>query len=196
MLGCEALFPRPPYPQDPLLLSKKPVEGRPDRSEAVQLAYVEPAPPPLPAEALVSIPPASPLLSTHRNLAVATEAPQLTPPPQDLQDPQPLERKLNSAVVQAIPVSRQKPVDVYDCAADHSWLLGVLERTTSDQLSLRYCKSTAEDKWGGRIVLDEDARLAQLRPGDVIRVDGEVLTHVEATPSYRIREVWLVKRSE
>jgi hypothetical protein len=202
ILGCEALFPRPPYPQDPLLLSKKPVEGKPDRTEPVRLAYTEPMPPPLPAVALVSKQPASPILSTPRTLAAATGAPQLAAPPQDLNisQPSPLaqppERLSDSAVVQAIPVSRQKPSVDYDYAADYSWLQGVLERANPGQLSLRFCKSAAEDKWGGRFVLGEDARLVQLRPGDVVRVDGELLIHEEATPSYRIREVWLVKRGE
>jgi hypothetical protein len=56
ILGCGPV--RPPYPDDPLLLAKKPVAGKAAASEPVRLASAEPAPPELsPTEMASALPP-------------------------------------------------------------------------------------------------------------------------------------------
>jgi hypothetical protein len=47
LAGCQASGARPGYLQDPLLVSKKPIVGRPE-SAATQVAAREPAVPPVP----------------------------------------------------------------------------------------------------------------------------------------------------
>jgi hypothetical protein len=54
------------------------------------------------------------------------------------------------------------------------------------------------------VFLDDDARLAQVRAGDVILVEGELLSALQtpvrqtsaAEAHFRIRELWLVQRRD
>jgi hypothetical protein len=52
-LGCPSTPKHFSYPDDPLFVSKKPVEGKADKGGPALLAAVEPAVPPAPTEALV-----------------------------------------------------------------------------------------------------------------------------------------------
>ncbi len=56
--GCKSSAPKQAYPNDPLLVSKKPVEGKLNQGQGKPQALVraEPAMPPLPIEALVPQP--------------------------------------------------------------------------------------------------------------------------------------------
>jgi hypothetical protein len=45
LTGCQGLFGPKGPPKDPLLLVRKPVEGKPSAGPPVALAYVEPTPP-------------------------------------------------------------------------------------------------------------------------------------------------------
>jgi hypothetical protein len=200
LAGCQWLTKRPPYAQDPLLISKKPLEGRFDGNEPVRIAHAEPLPPPLPVEAFAWVPPGCRVLPSPSSLVAASESPRLKTFAQTTEDAQPpsVAKSDNpgktAAVVKAIPVARLKTPEAYGYAPDHSWLQGVLEQADSGQLILRYGDSSVEDPLGGRVNLETDARLVQLRPGDVIRVEGEIISREKALPQYRVREVWLVKR--
>jgi hypothetical protein len=55
LVGCERATVKHSYPSDPLLLSRRPVQSKPDTS-APALAYSEPAAPTLPPTALASAP--------------------------------------------------------------------------------------------------------------------------------------------
>jgi hypothetical protein len=51
--GCKSTAPAQAYPNDPLLISKKPIEGDPAQSRPSALLNREPQVPPLPPDALV-----------------------------------------------------------------------------------------------------------------------------------------------
>jgi len=129
-----------------------------------------------------------------------SETPRLKTLVQTTEDAQPPslardeEPRKTAVVVKAIPVARLKAPGVYGHAPDHSWLQGVLEQADSGQFILHYGDSSAEDPWGSRVNLETDPRLVQLRPGDVVRVEGEIISKEKASPRYRVREVWLVQR--
>jgi hypothetical protein len=202
LIGCQVLSTRPPYPRDPLLLSNRPVAGRSDQSQPPQLVYTEPAPPPLTAEAFVAMPPASPLFATSPKLLAAGQNAPAAVPSSIAEDSQavpvaPLteSRETNRELV-AVPVSRRKTRDAYDYAGDYSWLQGVLELAAPGSWALRYDRSPIADKWGGRLLLAPDERLEQLRPGDLVRLEGKVQTKEGTPPCYQIQEIWLIRRAD
>jgi hypothetical protein len=59
VLGCHKPMVQQKTPPDPLLISKKPIEGRIDTGEPVRSARIDPQPPPLPRRD--SVPAADPL---------------------------------------------------------------------------------------------------------------------------------------
>lgn len=56
LAGCEAARSRQPYPPDPLLTRRKPVEGKLEKQGPALVARAEPAFPEPPATALASVP--------------------------------------------------------------------------------------------------------------------------------------------
>jgi hypothetical protein len=96
------------------------------------------------------------------------------------------------------PIRRQVP-ETYGHAADYTWLQGVLDKHYQGQFGLRYCEPSVEDRWGGKVTLADDPRLAQFHDGDQILVEGELVGDQTARdarhryPTYRIREIWLVQ---
>lgn len=174
--GCASAEKEPRYPDDPLLLSKKPVEGKHDPTRTDMLARVEPLAPPLPTSLLAAKPKASPPLTTAPSPTPKT-SPVSTPP---------------SAVIRATPALRRRVTGTFGNAADFSWLQGILESTPAGALQLRYVAPDAADSQAGVVHLEEDARLNAFRPGDVIMLEGEL----SGAARYRAHSVWLVKRGE
>jgi hypothetical protein len=206
VVGCQSAASRLPYAQDPLLLARKPVEGRPDRPEPPP-AYAEPRPPPLPLEALAGMPPAYRLPFQEGNLLASRGPSQV--PRANSSAPSPLPPLLaDTAVriktgqpVEALTVSRSKQPTLYGHAPDLSWLRGQVEASGSGQLMLRYAAPAVEAEDYGGVLLDVDPRLAQVRPGDFVAVRGEVLSRASLAasgrpPVYRIQEIWLVQRKD
>src|SRR5262245_35775654 len=56
VLGCKSTPAEHTYPNDPLLISKKPIERNPEATRTVLVAYHEPPGPPSPLDALVAKP--------------------------------------------------------------------------------------------------------------------------------------------
>jgi hypothetical protein len=89
----------------------------------------------------------------------------------------------------------------YGHSGDYSWLQGVVDKHYQGQLYLRYCDHSVEDAWGGKVCLLDDPRLAQLKDGDVIQVEGEIIPdHDQASrgpwhhyPHYQIRDLKVVQ---
>lgn len=188
LAGCQSNSRTAPYPKDPLLLSKKPMEAAPAASlrEPVppQLASAEPARPQLPATALVSATAPQPYIGFAPSQPTVVAKPVAT---------------IRAPVV-AVPAVRSS--GIYAHAPDHSWLQGPLDKHYQGHLSLRYCDAAVDDSWGGKVRLEADPRLAQFQDGDVIRVEGELLPRETGTapeawdhyPRYRIRSVELIQR--
>jgi hypothetical protein len=183
-----------PYPQDPLLLAKKPMETPATAAPAptVQLAGAEPVRPPLPPTVLASLSAPIPV------------APDGAPLPRS-QVPAQTVAHSRGPVQATTAVRTVEPPPVvsgfYGHAADHSWLQGILDKHYIGHFDLRYCDPSMEDSWGGKVSLDNDPRLAQFKDGDVVRVVGELVPREEGSretwshyPRYHIREVQLIER--
>jgi len=204
LLGCESGNGRRGLFDDPLLVAKKPAQGKvSDRAGAPPqlLARAEPAPPALPATALASAPkPGS--IDLQQTLASApgsAAAPQPSnAPTKEAVDATPASRPVSTDVPTALAVRRQVP-GAYGHAPDYSWLQGVLERHYDGHLNLRYCDPSIEDAHGGKVTLDDDQRLGQFKEGDTVQVEGEFApASADAGhgwnhyPHYRVRQVWAV----
>jgi hypothetical protein len=202
--GCDRA-PMNKHLRDPLLTSKKPIEGKPEQAAPPMVAREEPAPPTVPETALASAPVKPEALGVQHaggSSAVAPDVakPEPSPPPRAPLSATPAVRSGAALEVPADPVSRQQPLGDYGHAPDHSWLQGVLDRHYHGHMDLRYCDHTTEDDWGGKVVLEDDPRLAQFKDGDVVRVEGE-LVHENGQvkrgywnhfPHYKIREIRLI----
>jgi hypothetical protein len=208
VLGCQSASVRNGYPEDPLLLSKKPVEGKPGKAESVQVVHAEPKAPTLPPTELASNPAAPGATPRPEFSTVAGKEPRPTAPVTTAAAPK--------EPVQAIPVSRpQAPAEAppappvprqvpgtYGHGPDYTWLQGILVRQSQGRPGLRYCDPAAVDAWGGQVILEQVPGLAQFQEGDVLYVEGELVrSQGEADhggwnycPHYRVREVRLVKR--
>jgi hypothetical protein len=195
VLGCESAA-RRPYADDPLLMNRKPVVAKAAAASPGALARTEPPPPTPPSTAFAS--------------TTVPEEPKPTPAPPT---PTPDETGAKPPVP-AVPVARTKPLpevpvsppirrqvpETYGHAAEYTWLQGVLDKHYQGQFGLRYCEPSVEDRWGGKVTLADDPRLAQFHDGDQILVEGELVGDQTARdarhryPTYRIREIWLVQR--
>jgi len=171
--GCDTLWHgRTPYHEDPLLVSRKPVIGKPEEAKPHQLAYAEPSLPSLPAFAYVYPPVQSKFGAADS--ALAGKAPGQTQPPQtDADRTDRLKPSVNTdRRIQATPVLRRKVTGTFGYAPDYSWLQGRLRKSANGQWELRFCESRAGAAWGGRVLLAGDDRLEHFRDGDVIQVEG------------------------
>jgi hypothetical protein len=194
--GCALFASRPSYPEDPLLLSKKPVEGKSGKTESVLLAQNEPVLPTLPNEALaltLPVPPAKVLgQGTSPSSAEAPSRPQTPVVAQPAIHP-----KLTGSV-RALPVGRRKAVGVYGHAEDYSWLQGVFRFRATGGCELCFRETAGEDSVSGKVSLSQDGCLAQLRSGDIVLVEGEFVSerapdNPAKPPVYHVRQLWLIR---
>jgi hypothetical protein len=90
----------------------------------------------------------------------------------------------------------------YGHAADYTWLQGELDRHYRGHLELRFRPMSEDDPYGGKVRLEDDPLLAEFRPGDVIAVEGELLTDPDGPAAapwaqykrFHVRAVRLVER--
>src|SRR5437660_12130937 len=75
LVGCRSASDRRPYARDPLLISKRAVEGTAGREAPIMLALAEPVPPALPPNAYVALPPAT-RLALHSPEFLSHAAPE------------------------------------------------------------------------------------------------------------------------
>jgi hypothetical protein len=221
-LGCGGLGQRNNYPNDPLLMSKKPVLGRAQDARPVLLASAEPTPPSGPALALAAAPRTAG--NSTGNFAAPPVADSANSPSANapgsaqtnsISTFQPAGRPGNASAVPVFPAVRTKDTPGvpavtaverqvsgnYGHATDYSWLQGVVDKHYQGHLYLRYCDHSVEDTWGGKVCLPDDPRLAQLKDGDVIQVEGEIVPDHDQTsrgawhhyPHYQIRDLKVIQ---
>jgi hypothetical protein len=205
-VGC-ASSSRVGYPDDPLLISKKPVDGKAPAADPPMFAFAEPAPPPLPPQAFC-------LSGRHRKSSPASGSSEAVAA-KDGSEPAAASKETSASqsqgdgpggaktpsAIEALPVSRRKNPGNFAHAPDYTWLQGTLD-LAGPRPQLVYCESAEKDIWGGKVALENDPRLAQFRSGDVIRVEGEILTEGEmpsadssaGMPIYRIKGLRPVRR--
>ena len=207
-IGCGGLGQRNNYPDDPLLLSKKPVLGRAQDARPVLLASSEPVAPPEPNVALAAAPkpganvvppvassPALDLANSPPTSSVSTFKSAVPAVPA-------VEIKDVSGVPAVTAVERQVSGN-YGHATDYSWLQGVVDKHYQGHLYLRFCDPSVEDTYGGKVCLQDDPRLAQLKDGDVIQVEGQVAPDQDQNsrgawrhyPHYQIRDLKVISSS-
>lgn len=178
--------------QDPLLLSKHPVNGTGASERSALLARSEPVPPALPYEAIVSArQPAS--RAYAEAAALAANGPAATE--KSLRDSEQTE-KANSRLpekmpIAALPVTRPLNKGVYGAALDHSWLKGIVVKTAPGGIELRYGAPWPGGTDPYRVLLLPDVRLQELHQGDQIRVEGEMSPNSSAPflPFFRIKNL-------
>jgi hypothetical protein len=179
---------RLPYRDDPLLAQRKPLEGNPANARPNLLVIAEPSPPSLPSQAFVQRPPAN-----WPDTALAARP--LEPRP-GMDEPD------RSTRLEVMTASRHRVLGAFGHAADYAWLQGTVEFVTEGVIELRYDPSSDGDIWGGRVRLERDTRLTQIKSGDIVMVEGELLFDPDpatrrlplGAPSYRVRSLWLVRR--
>jgi hypothetical protein len=202
LLGCESGSGRRGLFDDPLLVAKKPAEGKvSDKAGAPpqMLARAEPTPPALPGTALATAPkPGSVDQPALVSAPTSTATPATNPSTKDAIGATPASRPGSSDVPTALAVRRQVP-GTYGHAPDYSWLQGVLERHFDGHLNLRYCDPSIEDAHGGKVTLDDDQRLGQFKEGDTVQVEGELAPATASAghgwdhyPHFHVRQVWAV----
>ncbi|MFL5327711.1 MAG: hypothetical protein ACJ8C4_02250 [Gemmataceae bacterium] len=89
------------------------------------------------------------------------------------------------------------PTVRFDHAADYSWLQGEVDCHYRGHKELRFCPLSEEDAIGGKVRLADDPRLADFQPGDLIRVEGELVRDSGGPgtfPRFVIRNVRLIER--
>lgn len=116
------------------------------------------------------------------------EKPGVGQPPMPEQKP-PVPAKLPKKVV-------YRPADPqFGHAEDFSWLRGQLRRVhvTGGSWKIRYKPIDEQDRWGGSVVLSEDARIDKFEDGDFVYVTGEIIvkrpTVYLAGPLYRVSTI-------
>lgn len=97
--------------------------------------------------------------------------------------------------------AKPEPVATNDSAYGHGknyeWLIGKLMKVHVPRpgWKIRYARLDEKDKWGGSMVFSTDARLENFQDGDVLYVEGEIISDRASLylsgPRYRIRSIRL-----
>jgi hypothetical protein len=179
--GCQIAPHKGVYEDDPLVLSKKPVEGTP-RPDAVQLVSSEPAPPPAPTRVFAGPDSIAGSGGTPAHPVAILKAPIFIHP----------------AVRVVGPSTDGEPAVVFGHASDLSWAQGVLDKHYQGYFELRYSAQSLEERFSGKIRLEDDPRLAPFQDGDVVRVEGLVSAAApgggDSSPRYKVLEIRLIRR--
>jgi hypothetical protein len=209
VLGCSTAD-RKPYLQDPLLISKKPVEAQPQNARPTLLAQADPTPPSGPGVFLAAAPQPIVVAETPQATARSAVTPSPTVPAQTVStytgavEATPAVRVKESSSTSFVTPVERKVHGTYGNGPDYGWLQGVVDRHYRGQWYLRYCDPSMEDKNGGKVCLVDDPRLSQLKDGDVIFVEGEIVSEKEPTdrgpwhhyPRYQVRTLRPVQPQE
>jgi hypothetical protein len=92
-----------------------------------------------------------------------------------------------------LPVSYQR----FGHAADYSWLQGEFDIHYRGFKELRFRSVAEDDAIGGKVRLVDDVRLNEYKPGDVVRVEGELVrdeTNAGQYPRYHVKSIQLMER--
>jgi hypothetical protein len=198
LFGCESSSNRHSYPDDPLLLDKKPVESKVENAAPPNLAQAEPTPPPMPLTAVASAVdhPTTNLTGVDKQRPGVLTAQAARSAGKGLVPATPASRSRDRREVEPGPPMRRLVPETYGHASDYSWLQGVLSKPPQGPAILRYHETPTDDKWRGQVALGSDPHLAPFDDGDLVLVEGELLADPSdgPYPRFRIRAMWLVRR--
>ncbi len=184
LAGCALTRKPPAHPEDPLLLAKKPAEGKVAQAVGSLQARSEPAAPPMP-RAVVAAPVLAPIPAPQTERSALPQPASATVAATSSRGP-----------VRASLVARRRAAGTYGHADDASWLQGELALGQGGIFQLRYQTAAGEGDEPGIVTLEEDPRLRAFRPGDIVFVEGERVPR-EATSGpkrYLVHSIWLVRR--
>lgn len=158
---------------------------------------------------VVSQPVVAPVQSTPAQVAPVQPAPakveQIPTEKKELPEPpktdEPKIQKTSASLRRTAPVAK-KPVAMFGHSEDYTRLVGVLQRihTPGAEWKLRYATLDQNDKWGGSVVLAEDARLDHYQDGDLVYAEGNILKERASTfvagPLFRANTIRKPKASD
>jgi hypothetical protein len=208
LAGCATAGSTRPQIDDPLLRSKPPVQGaRSPTIEPFSVADSEPVAPSVPLDGLATMPRAgfdhASLASDprHRSRPRVVVTPALRSS-DHVASAVPAVRTIDGDSQRAVPASRRIVQGQFGHSEDYTWLQGVLDTHYRGQTYLRYADPRHEDRYGGKVCLEDDPRLAQFEDGDIIEVEGEIAMEDLGArhqgwkhyPRFRIRSATLVQR--
>jgi hypothetical protein len=103
----------------------------------------------------------------------------------------------------AVPEVHKKFQEKVGCAPDHSWITGQLFYVHADggRWVLRYTSVGEQDKYGGSVVLAPGIDMKNYREGDLVSVNGKVLSDARASHHlpgalYQATAINLIERAD
>jgi hypothetical protein len=219
LAGCESATRRSAYADNPLLLNRQPVQVSPTTPAADRPVAVASAAPTTVVPPPVPVPAAAPTSSSMSPVALTQSAAEPTPAdgptlpvpvasalPQPLAGEEASIREPNRPADLPVPApaataDARRTDAKYGAANDYTWLQGELDRHYKGYVELRYRAHSEVDTFGGKVRLENDPRLADYRPGDVVCVEGEMVKEPDAAsgttaqyPRYHVRSIRLIER--
>jgi hypothetical protein len=195
-LGCRShpvvpVCTTPLYPEDVVRLTPA---GRPSDIPGPMTQLVEQP------VATPSAPPPSPAAEPPPVVAPKDVSATLTSMPKP-EAPEPVLRLPDPDPVPAGPAMPLKPGEKFGHGSDYRWVAGKLDRhLKGGHWTLRYADIGDDDPWGGKVRLLNNERLKDLRDGDVVYVEGDLLAPAGAAditgyPTYRVKSLTLVEKA-
>jgi len=172
----------PPADVSPILTSN------PKPADSIRLPDVLPAPAPISKPPLVEVsrPKVSDdgFVASPRVPATPAKPVVVVPPAETPGPPLPL-----------------KPGQKFGHSPEYTWVAGVADRHLKGSYwTIRYADIGTDDIWGGKVRLLDDDKLRDLRNGDVVYVEGELLAPKSAAdsslyPPYRVTSVRVMEKA-
>jgi len=200
--------PNPPQastPLPPLTLTARPAEVASAPLAPPQDQSIKEKPP---FEIFTEVPPTKPAVApapfqTTTNPIVGTALLASAPSSVFMEAPPPIPGR---AAPPAAPTPSAAPSNKHRIVAgeyghdpEYHWIQGVLERQYRGDTCVRYADPGVEDAYGGKVRLDDDRMVAEFHEGDVIGLEGEIISASDgdrpgAPPRFLIHDVWLVRK--
>jgi hypothetical protein len=131
-----------------------------------------------------------PMIAIPRLPEPADPSPPVTPPMPPVPPAQP---------AATTPTPSEKPRARFDHAPDYAWLIGEIDVHYRGHKELRFCPISEENAIGGKVRLVDDPRLAELKAGTLVRVEGELVRDDPIAlageyPRYHIRIIQVIEK--
>jgi hypothetical protein len=211
-IGCQSSS-KAPYADNPLLMSREPLKQTAAASKTTATPTVAQSMPIVPPSTVIRTTPAqttsikststTPTANEDVKQVVATSAvvpapapvePVMPPPSAPLPSPPaPLPPPT------AIPAPVAATTERFAHAADYSWLVGEIDVHYRGHKEMRFCPMSEENAIGGKVRLVDDPRLADLKAGTLVRIEGELVRDDPTAvggeyPRYHIRNIQIIDK--
>ncbi|MBX7102970.1 MAG: OB-fold nucleic acid binding domain-containing protein [Gemmataceae bacterium] len=188
LAGCQSTK-KVPYSDNPLLLSREPLSQPAAPIKPPDVAKSKTASPASSArQSFSDSAKQGPVLPTVTPAPVAPVRPAVqqvsavTPPPAPAPATPPLPVFVPAPAPALPPVPVVKPASesvinsgTYGHDSNYSWVQGEIDLHYRGHKELRFCPVSEDDPIGGKVRLVDDPRLADLKMGDIVRIEGELV---------------------